>query len=306
MKLHLAPMEGVVDFVLRDLLTGIGGIDQCVTEFIRVTSQLIPAKVIYHYCAELKSEGKTASGVPVLVQILGSDPQVMAENAAQIASLGAVGIDINFGCPAKTVNRHDGGAVLLKNPDRVFKVVEAVRKAVPKNIPVSGKIRLGFDQAEICVKNAEAVQAGGAQKLTVHCRTKMDMYKPPAYWHWIAKIKEVVSLPIIANGDIWGEAELLECKKVTGCNEFMIGRGALRDPFVFRRLKGLQVKQSHKDLLLPFFQMNSQRVSPSFAQARTKQLLRNFIGYDETYLRYFDDLKVITLPSDFAQRLSEL
>src|SRR5687768_16120481 len=144
-SVQLAPMEGVLDFVLRDLLSEIGGFDRMVTEFVRVTERLLPASAYYKSCPELKTGGRTRSGTPVFVQLLGGQAGPVSENAGLAAELGAPGIDLNFGCPAKTVNRHDGGAALLKQPERVFEVTRAVRAAVPAGIPVTAKVRLGFD-----------------------------------------------------------------------------------------------------------------------------------------------------------------
>jgi tRNA-dihydrouridine synthase C len=182
MRLLLAPMEGVLDFILRDTLTQIGGIDQCVTEFMRVVDRLNPDHVFFKLCPELKTKSKTRAGTPIFFQILGGQPQPMAENALRAAELGAIGIDLNFGCPAKTVNLHDGGAALLKSPCRIYDVVKAVRNSVPKGTPVSVKMRLGFDSPALCVENAKAAEEGGAEFLTVHARTKTDGYRPPAYW----------------------------------------------------------------------------------------------------------------------------
>ncbi|MHB1115151.1 MAG: tRNA-dihydrouridine synthase, partial [Acidovorax defluvii] len=112
MTLLLAPMEGLLDFVLRDVLTRVGGVDRCVSEFIRVTGTVLPDKVFLRYLPELRHGGRTLAGVPVRAQLLGSDPVCMAENAASLAALGPEGIDLNFGCPAKVVNRHGGGAAL--------------------------------------------------------------------------------------------------------------------------------------------------------------------------------------------------
>ncbi|MGZ3722706.1 MAG: tRNA-dihydrouridine synthase, partial [Bdellovibrionales bacterium] len=106
-------MEGVLDWTLRELLSSIGGVDRMVTEFVRVTDLLLPEHVFYRYCPELKQGGRTLAGTPVLVQLLGGQTGPLAENAARAVELGAPGIDLNFGCPAKTVNRHDGGATLL-------------------------------------------------------------------------------------------------------------------------------------------------------------------------------------------------
>jgi len=109
MTLLLAPMEGLLDFVLRDVLTRVGGVDRCVSEFIRITGSLLPDKVFLRYVPELLNGSRTLAGVPVRAQLLGSDPVCMAENAARLAALGPEGIDLNFGCPAKVVNRHGGG-----------------------------------------------------------------------------------------------------------------------------------------------------------------------------------------------------
>ena len=131
MKIHLAPMEGLTDFHMRDVLTRIGGYDACVTEFVRVTDRLLPARTFLQACPELRMGGRTRAGTPVHLQLLGSEPEVLADNAALAAALGAPSIDLNFGCPAKTVNRHRGGAVLLDEPETVHAIVAAVRRAVP-------------------------------------------------------------------------------------------------------------------------------------------------------------------------------
>ncbi len=142
--LILAPMEGLLDFTLRDILTEIGGIDRCVAEFIRVTGTLLPERVFYRVVPELHHGGRTAAGVPVRVQLMGSDPVCLAENAARVATLSPFGVDLNFGCPAKIVNRHGGGAALLQDPELLYRIVAAVRRAVPPGLPVSAKMRLGF------------------------------------------------------------------------------------------------------------------------------------------------------------------
>src|SRR5207244_3542550 len=106
-------MEGVLDWVLRELLSDVGGVDRMVTEFVRVTDRLLPDHVFHKYCPELNQGGRTRSGIPVFIQLLGGQAGPLAENARRAVELGAPGIDLNFGCPAKTVNRHDGGAALL-------------------------------------------------------------------------------------------------------------------------------------------------------------------------------------------------
>jgi tRNA-dihydrouridine synthase C len=233
----LAPMEGLMDGTFRELMTSVGGIDHCVTEFVRVTGQLLPPKVFYRLCPELRNGGKTQAGTPVHVQLLGSEPELMAENAALAASLGAPAIDLNFGCPAKTVNRHMGGAVLLQYPELLHSITSAVRKAVPDHIPVTAKMRLGFTDKSVALVNAQALEAAGIQWLTVHARTKTEGYKPPAYWEWIRQIKDVVNIPVLANGEIWTPEQAAQCQQESGSDILMIGRGLVAVPDL-----GLQIK----------------------------------------------------------------
>ena len=229
-RIWLAPMEGLLDHSLRDALTRFGGVDMCVTEFIRVTDTVLPRRAFVRVMPELLNAGRTAAGVPVRAQLLGSDPVCLADNAAALAQLGPHGIDLNFGCPAKTVNRHRGGAVLLQEPELVHRIVSEVRRAVPAHVPVSAKMRLGYEDdslAEVC---AQAIEAAGASELVVHARTKVHGYKPPAYWDRIADIRQTVKLPMVANGEIWSVADALRCRAVTGVQDVMIGRGIVTDP----------------------------------------------------------------------------
>ena len=127
MRLFLAPMEGLLDFVLRDVLTRVGGADRCVSEFIRVSGSILPDRVFLSFMPELLNGSKTLAGVPVRAQLLGSDPDYMAVNAANLARLNPEGIDLNFGCPAKTVNRHGGGASMLQDPESIARLVAAAQ-----------------------------------------------------------------------------------------------------------------------------------------------------------------------------------
>lgn len=280
-RLLLAPMEGVVDSVIRDLYTRIGGIDLCVTEFIRVTDRLLPVSDFRKYAPELfdHAQGRTAAGVPVLVQFLGGKPGPVAENAGFAASeLGAHGIDLNFGCPAKTVNRHDGGAALLKDPERIFDVVSAVRKAVPREIPVSAKVRLGFSHKDDHVAIAQAAQSGGASWLTVHARTRDEGYRPPAHWEYIARMREAISIPVIANGEIWTLDDIKKAREVSGCRHIMIGRGLMSAPDLARQAKGLGPEASWSEVqswLLEFAHLSQTHRHEHYAVCRVKQWLRS-------------------------------
>jgi tRNA-dihydrouridine synthase C len=223
-------MEGLLDFVLRDILTRSGGIDRCVSEFIRVTNTLLPARVFERIVPELHNGGRTFAGVPVRPQLLGSDPACLADNAAVLAGLGPFGVDLNFGCPAKVVNRHGGGAALLEDPELLSRILCAVRRAVPAPMPVSAKMRLGLHDDKRAEECALALQEGGANELVVHARTKADAYRPPAYWERIADIRAVVRIPVIANGEIWNVQDALRCRTLSGCDDLMLGRGMVTDP----------------------------------------------------------------------------
>ena len=227
-----------MDFVLRDLLTQIGGLSQCTTEFVRVTDKLNPPHVFYKYCPELKNGGQTAAGVPVWVQLLGSSPETLSENADLAIELGAPGIDLNFGCPAKTVNRHDGGATLLKTPERLFHIISAVRRSARGRVPVSAKVRLGFDHKNFCLDIAQAVAAGGAHRLTIHARTKLEGYQPPAHWEYIAQMAQAIpQVPVVANGDIWSVEDYWEMVRVTGIHDVALGRGLIARPDLGRQIR---------------------------------------------------------------------
>lgn len=154
-------MEGLVDEILRDVLTRMGGVDWCVTEFIRVSDRLLPQSSFGKLAPELKNGALTRAGTPVRVQLLGSDPICLADNAAFACTLGAPAIDLNFGCPAKTVNKSRGGAVLLKEPELLHAILCEVRRAVPAHIPVTAKMRLGFDSPDGALDCARALVAGG-------------------------------------------------------------------------------------------------------------------------------------------------
>lgn len=230
MKIVLAPMEGVVDHLMRDMLSKVGGFDLCVTEFVRVVSTKLPNKVFYRLCPELHNQGYTPNGTKVKVQLLGQDPYWLAENAVTAIELGSHGVDLNFGCPAKTVNKSKGGAVLLQYPDTLYDIVKAVRDAVPSEHEVTAKVRLGYEDTSLAIENAQAIESAGATSMVVHARTKTDGYKPPAYWPWIAKIRSQTNIPIIANGEIWSQQDAKNCVEQSHTQDIMLGRGALAMP----------------------------------------------------------------------------
>ncbi|WP_084090880.1 tRNA-dihydrouridine synthase [Andreprevotia lacus] len=284
-------MEGLLDHVLRDMLTRLGGVDLCVTEFVRVSGTLLPNKTFYRIAPELLHGSRTPSGVPVRVQLLGSDPVCMAENAAKLAALGPLGIDLNFGCPAKTVNRHRGGAVLLDEPETVHAIVAAVRSAVPAHLPVTAKMRLGYTDRSRKLECAQAIEAAGAAELVVHARTKTDGYRPPAYWEELPAIREAINIPLIANGEIWTVGDFQRCRTVSGCDDIMLGRGMVAAPGLARAAKGEgDASWSEVAPLLPlFWEKVEPEVLPKHRAGRLKQWLaylrKIYPEADELFLR---------------------
>lgn len=289
----LAPMEGLLDHMLRDVLTRVGGIDRCVSEFIRITDRLMPNRVFTRIVPELLNGSLTPAGVPVRAQLLGADPVCMGENAAKLAALGPAGIDLNFGCPAKCVNRHRGGAVLLDEPELIAQIVSAVRRAVPAGMPVSAKMRLGYMDASRTLECAQAMVDAGAEELVIHARTKADGYKPPAYWERIAEVRAALKVTVVANGEVWTPADAQACLAQSGCDALMLGRGMVADPglaLAIRRPGAAPLSWAQMLPLLQDFWGLVQVNLPAKHQAgRLKQWLhylrRRYPEADEAYLR---------------------
>ena len=312
LRILLAPMEGLLDNLLRDTLTRVGGdgapdFDVCISEFIRVTDTLLPRAAFLRVAPELQNGSRTPSGVPVRVQLLGSDPACLAENAGRLAELGAFGVDLNFGCPAKTVNRHRGGAVLLKEPELLHSIVAAVRRAVPREIPVTAKMRLGYDTPEHAVDCAQALGAGGAAEIAVHARTKLDGYKPPAYWEWIARVRENVAVPVVANGEIWSVEDARRCLDISGCNALMLGRGAVANPALAALIRGRRDTPlpwtEIRPLIRHYWEVVGQRIQPRHRGGRIKQWLHYLKRHYPEAIVEFDAIRRLNDPADIERAL---
>lgn len=305
MRVVLAPMEGVLDHLMRDLLTQVGNYDLCVTEFVRVVDQVISDRAFYRFCPELKEADAygctTGSGTPVRVQLLGQYPEYMAENAAKVIELGSSGVDINFGCPSKTVNKSRGGAILLKDPENLYQIVKAVKDAVPADTIVSAKIRLGYEDKTLAIENGQAVEAAGASELTVHARTKLEGYKPPAHWHWIAKIKKEINIPVIANGDIWSLDDAIKCREISGCKDLMVGRGALTIPNLGKVIKQESAVMSWHDaqaLLLAYTDFETRGDKSKYFPNRMKQWLKYLKNNYQEADALFDKIRTLKTAED--------
>jgi tRNA-dihydrouridine synthase C len=298
--LALAPMDGVTDAVYRGLLTGLqggrSGISVCVSEFVRVTRDAVPAAVLRRDVPELLTDGRTAAGVPVFVQLLGGDAEPVARTAQVAAAMGAPGIDLNFGCPAKTVNNHDGGATLLKYPGRIRQIVARTRELMPHDVPVTMKMRVGWDSDEGIEEIAAAAEAGGAAWITIHARTRSQLYRPPVVWDALARARAAVRVPVVANGDVCVPGDVHACARESCCEAFMIGRGAMARPEVFAEIRGVEeaekARASLGELLVRYHELLvTSGVVPARALARVKQWLRMGAGIDPALVLLFDRLK---------------
>lgn len=326
-RLALAPMDGVTDWAFRDLLTRLasrdasppspssgsnGGsrmsiesvdgfstahnaIDWCVSEFVRITQRPAPAKLLKRACPELENAGRTRSGVAVHLQLLGGNPDPIAETARLAVDLGASGIDLNFGCPAKTVNRHDGGASLLRHPGRLEGIVCAVRAAVDPEIPVSAKIRTGWDDHRSVRTLARAAENGGASWLTVHGRTRSEGYGPAANWEAVGDARDAVDIPVVANGDLNSASALERCRNRSGCDAFMLGRGAMARPQIFGEIRGWIAAGQHlplSEILLQHAELLiANDASSSLVVRRTKQWLCLAARIDTGLRPLFESIK---------------
>lgn len=227
--LLLAPMEGVGDRCFRKAMAVIGGFDEAVRDFLRVPRNAHIESLASKYCA-----GELAP-IPLAAQLMGADPELMAAMAQQIQKQGAPRIDVNCGCPSNTVTGRGAGSSLLKDPNFLYDVVKAVVQAV--SIPVTVKMRSGYLDTALFKENLFAAQESGVRYITLHPRTKVEGYTPPAHWDLIAEAKSLLKIPVVGNGDILTVEDAVNMLKTTGCDALMIGRGSIINPFIFHQIR---------------------------------------------------------------------
>jgi len=267
-------MEGVGDQSFRKAIASIGGFDEAVRDFLRVSAQPHLKSLASQY------QHDEIAPVPLAAQLMGSDVTFMAEMARELELKGAPRIDLNCGCPSNTVTGKGAGSSLLKNPQWLYEVARCMVKAV--SIPVTAKLRSGFEDTSLFKENLLAAQESGISYLTLHPRTKLEGYGPPANWELIAEAKTLLSIPVVGNGDILTVSDALNMVKQTSCDAVMIGRGSIINPFIFQEMKAHfagRVYQPKWSALVRYFEQFFQ-ATPAHIPEKTKiNKLKQLLGF---------------------------
>jgi nifR3 family TIM-barrel protein len=272
--LILAPMEGVGDECFRKSIASIGGFDEAVRDFLRVPTNAHVKSLAVRYTAD------EIAPFPLAAQLMGSDPVLMAEMAIEMEARGAKRIDLNCGCPSNTVTGRGAGSSLLKEPKFLHEIAKAMVKAV--KIPVTAKLRSGFEDTSLFKENLLAAQESGIAFLTLHPRTKVDGYGPPARWDLIAEAKSLLKIPVVGNGDILNVQDALKMLKDTSCDALMIGRGSVINPFIFHEIKahfaGVTSRPKFEDLK-SFFDVYLQSMHPETPARTRSNKVKQLLSY---------------------------
>lgn len=220
-------MEGVTNAAVREVLASYGPIGLVYTEFVRISGEAIAPWY-------LREQVEKLPGVPLAVQVMGNDPELLAQAGAVVAAAGADAVDLNLGCPTSNAARKGVGAALLQQPEKLGELLRSMRRSVPGLL--SAKLRAGFDTSDVALRNARLVEAAGLDYLAVHPRRGVDQYTGTADWRIIALLRRELSIPVIGNGDAWYASSALRMFEETRCDAVMLGRPALRNPWIFRQL----------------------------------------------------------------------
>jgi len=272
--LQLAPMEGVGDSCFRKAIASIGGFDEAVRDFLRVPANAhIPSLSKVYFSNEL-------SPIPLAAQIMGSDTTLMAAMAQELVLRGAPRIDVNCGCPSNTVTGKGAGSSLLKDPEILHEVVKSVVSSV--SVPVTVKMRSGYEDISLFKENLLAAQETGVSYITLHPRTKIDGYGPPAKWELIAEAKSLLKIPVVGNGDILTVEDALNMLRITKCDALMIGRGSVINPFIFCQIKAHFAKEIYTpewDKLTKYFDIYLESIPSETPMKHRINKLKQLLGF---------------------------
>ncbi len=277
----LGPMAGVTDLPFRLLCREQGASLVC--------TEMISAKGIDHHNKNTEQLMQTDERErPVSLQLFGSDPELMARIAAQIEQRDFDILDINMGCPVPKVVNNGEGSALMKDPELAGRIVSAVSRAISK--PVTVKIRKGFGREECsAVSFAKRMEECGAAAVCVHGRTREQYYGGKADWDTIRQVKEALEIPVIASGDIFTPQDALRCRQETGCDGFMLARGARGNPWVFHQIRyhmdtgGLEAKPSADEMFRMVLRHARMLIEYKGEQTAMRQMRKHMAWYTAGY-----------------------
>jgi tRNA-dihydrouridine synthase C len=273
-KLYLAPMEGVGSQGFRRSLAKIGGFDEACTEFLRVPSNAHVKSLAKRY------DPKDTLPIPQAAQIMGSIPSLMGDMSYELELLGAPRIDLNCGCPSNTVTGRGAGSSLLKTPHLLYEIAKAMKDAI--SVPLSVKLRSGFADTSLFKENILAAQEAGASFITLHPRRKIDGYSGKANWDFIRQAKELLSIPVVGNGDILTPQDAESMLKQTGCDALMIGRGAVINPWIFHQIKlyfGVRAKTENWEETYHYFLHFAKEIGKDVPERSLINQLKQLFGF---------------------------
>lgn len=234
-KTMLAPLDGVGHPLFRQMVAEHGGVGIVCTEFVRIGTNPVNEK-------SMRSHVIKAMDLPLSVQVMGTHVETMADAAGMVAQAGADVVDINLGCPSPRVVRKGAGSAMLKDPELLYHVLCGMRERVPGLL--SAKIRAGFEESDTVVQNALTVQAAGADFLVVHPRRRCDFYQGVADWRIVRTLKEALDIPVVGNGDVWYACDIQRMRDETHCDAVMLGRPAMRNPWIFQQAAALKAGET--------------------------------------------------------------
>lgn len=272
--LVLAPMEGVGDRCFRRAIAAVGGFDEAVRDFLRVPTNAHVKSLAIQY------ESNELLPIPIAAQLMGSDAKLMADMAREMVSRGAKRIDLNCGCPSNTVTGRGAGSSLLKDPNLLYQIAKAMVDAVA--VPVTAKLRSGYDNTSLFRENILAAQESGISYLTLHPRTKAEGYGPPAKWELIAEAKNLLQIPVVGNGDILSVPDALDMLEQTKCDGLMIGRGSVINPFIFHEIKAHYAANEYRsnfESLESYLRTYVSEISPGTPQKTKINKLKQLLGF---------------------------
>jgi len=291
--LIMAPMAGITSLPFRLIVKRLGA-GLVTTEMVSAVGLDLGQKRTLEYLKSRPDEK------PLAVQIFGSNPCVMARAARIVMDSGADLIDINMGCPVKKVVKTGAGASLLRDPIKIAEIVSAVRQA--SSVPISVKIRAGWSRDRpVACEIAKVVEDCGADAVTVHPRFASDSFSGQADWALIGEVKTKVAIPVIGNGDVFEPLQAIEMRKKTGCDGVMIGRGAVKNPWIFRQIlslsKGLPVQKPDLNERRSFILEHFNLLVEQFGETKSARIMRGLL------LRY---TKGLPFSGRFRETINEI